>query len=210
MASHIIGIRWMLVGILLLTCAGCVQQLGDQLLGRWEGRPKGRFETPPSGEADGKSSPSGSSASRDASEPKDAVGPDERASTGRGVAPSNRVGTPSVQSSLLDAFDVTIRLHFADRENVQMSISGAGERAPRTGTWRVLENDGETIRIEIVSPGSSTDGGKPRLADGNSQAGDQAADKRQFLVRFSGDDQFTLTDPVAPSQQGELTFRRVE
>ena len=170
---------WPAYSVLLLVLpayCGCSPQPADRLVGQWQGRPEMQ---------DAKHQARQKHTSQ-------SVSTGERADRETPPAEDDFVLSTVRPLSLLDPFDLTITLHFEDRRNVRMSMAGARGNGARRGTWRVVEQTGNQLTIEITPT--------------------EQSETRRFQIVFPIDqrDRFTLTEVAAGRQQGSLVFRRQE
>ncbi len=189
---------WPAYSVLLLVLpayCGCSPQPADRLVGQWQGRPEMQ---------DAKHQARQKHTSQ-------SVSTGERADRETPPAEDDFVLSTVRPLSLLDPFDLTITLHFEDRRNVRMSMAGARENGARRGAWRVVEQTGNQLTIEIT-PTVPPRGNTVASAAASDPRANSPSETRRFQIVFPTDhrDRFTLTESVAGRQQGSLVFRRQE
>ena len=198
---------------MLVACAlsgGCLAQPGDVLIGQWEGRAEQQDAQQQAGQdADDKPNDGASEESGRVTPASTGSEPSGRSSA---VADESDSALKTVQPpSLLDPFDFAIRLHFEDRQNVQMTFQAGDRQESLRGTWSIVGRTGEALNLEILPAQSNTSGKVDAAAGADSSKGKKPS-ARRFKIVFSptDNDRFTLTEVDTGRQQGSIVFRRHE
>ncbi|TWU27439.1 hypothetical protein [Bythopirellula polymerisocia] len=145
--------------ILLLSSAGCQQQIAGELLGSWVGRPDtstGRAER--EAEKYGKRS-SMSADSQQKASAKDVTD--------------------------WETYDVEVRFNFVDHKHLEMSLANGSEAI--SATWRVIETSPTGCMIEVVTPAEAEEG-SPEVRNFELEMDERAGTIVGFLLTESGAD----------------------